>query len=69
MNLDLEYKVLKFKHWKDHWIHLYQCTDNMWGIVIYEDDDETLVFSTVEFSYISALHRFNDIKENITNYL
>lgn len=37
-------------------------TKEMWAIVVYADDEEEILFSCVELSYASALHKYNQIK-------
>lgn len=63
MNLSLDYKVLKYKHIGDKWFYLYEMTKDLWCVVVYADDEETLLFSAVQLTFVEALHLYNKIKD------
>lgn len=64
MNMNMEFKVIKYKHINDKWYALYEMVkDEMWCIIIYADDEETQLFSSVELDYTIALHKYNQIKD------
>lgn len=63
MNMNMEFKVIKYKHIDDKWFALYEMTKEMWCIVVYADDEEEILFSCVELSYTTALHKYNAIKD------
>ena len=60
--MNMEFKVIKYKHLGDKWFALYEMTKEMWAIVVYADDEEEILFSCVELSYNAALHKYNQIK-------
>lgn len=62
MNLNLEYKVLKYKHIDDKWFYLYEMTKDLWCVVVYAEDEETLLFSAIQLTYVEALHLYNKAK-------
>lgn len=62
MNLNLEFRALKYKHIGDKFFALYEMTKEMWCVVVYADDEEEILFSCVELSYTTALHKYNQIK-------
>lgn len=61
--MNMEFKVIKYKHIDDKWFALYEMTKEMWCIVVYADDEEEILFSCVELSYTTALHKYNAIKD------
>lgn len=63
MNLSLDYKVLKYSHLKDRWYALYQMTKDLWCVVVYAEDEETLLFSAIQLTFVEALHLYNKIKD------
>lgn len=65
MNMNLEFRTLKYKHMKDKYFALYEMTKEMWAIVVYADDEEDILFSCVELDYTTALHKYNKIKRNL----
>lgn len=67
MNMNLEFKTLKYKHINDKWYALYEMTKSMWAIVVYGDDEEDMLFSCIELDYAAALHKYNLIKD--TNFI
>ena len=69
MNLNLDFKTIKYKHLGDKWFALYEMTEEMWAIVVYADDEEEILFSCVELDYTTALHKYNQIKDNLQKYL
>lgn len=62
MNLNLDYKVLKYKHLDDKFYALYQMTPVMWCVVVYAEDEEKILFSAIQLTYVEALHFYNKIK-------
>lgn len=62
MNMNMEFKVIKYKHIDDKWFALYEMTKEMWCIAVYADDEEEILFSCVELDYTAALHKYNQIK-------
>ena len=65
MNMNMDFRVLKYKHIDDKWYALYEMTKDMWCIVVYADDEEDILFSCVELDYATALHKYNQIKDNL----
>lgn len=63
MNLNLDYKVLKYKHLKDKWYALYQMNNDLWCVVVYAEDEENILFSAIQLTYVEALHLYNKIKD------
>lgn len=62
MNMNLDFKTLKYKHLGDKYYALYEMTKDMWCIVVYADDEEDILFSCVELDFQTALHKYNTIK-------
>ena len=65
MNMNLEFHTLKYKHIDDKWYALYEMTKDMYCIIVYADDEEDILFSCVELDYTVALHKYNQIKDNL----
>lgn len=65
MNLNMDFRVLKYKHIDDKWYALYEMTKEMWCVVVYAEDEEDILFSCVELDYVTALHKYNQIKGNL----
>lgn len=65
MNMNMDFRVLKYKHIDDKWYALYEMTKEMWCVVVYADDEEDILFSCVELDYTTALHKYNQIKGNL----
>ena len=63
MNLNLDFRVLKYKHIGDKWFALYEMNKDMWAVVVYAENEEDILFSSVELDYTTALHKFNQIKD------
>ena len=40
-------------------------TKEMWAVVVYAEDEEDILFSCVELDYTAALHKYNQIKDNL----
>ena len=38
-------------------------TKEMWCIVVYDENEEEILFSCVELDYTAALHKYNQIKD------
>ena len=62
MNLNMDFRVVKYKHIGNRYYALYEMTKEMWCIVVYADDEEEILFSCVELDYATALHKYNQIK-------
>lgn len=62
MNMNLDFKTLRYKHLGDKYFALYEMTKEMWAIVVYDENEEEILFSCVELSYTAALHKYNQIK-------
>ena len=62
MNMNMDFRVIKYKHIKNRYFALYEMTKEMWCIVVYADDEEEILFSCVELDYTTALHKYNRIK-------
>lgn len=69
MNMDMDFRVLKYKHIDDKWYALYEMTKDMWCIVVYADNEEEILFSCVELDYSTAIHKYNQVKDNPQEYL
>ena len=69
MNMNMEFKVIKYKHIDDKWFALYEMTKEMWAIVVYDENEDEILFSCVELSYTAALHKYNQVKDNPQDYL
>lgn len=69
MNMNLDFKTLRYKHLGDKYFALYEMTKEMWAVVVYADDEEEILFSCVELDYTAALHKYNQIKDNLQKYL
>lgn len=64
MNMNLEFRTLKYKHIENRYYALYEMTKEMWCIVVYDNSEEEILFSSVELDYATALHKYNQIKNN-----
>lgn len=62
MNMNMDFRVIKYKHIKNRYYALHEMTKEMWCIVVYADDEEEILFSCVELDYTTALHKYNQIK-------
>lgn len=70
MNMNMDFRVVKYKHIGNRYYALYEMTKEMWAIVVYADDEEEILFSCVELDYTTALHKYNQIKNgNLLEYL
>ena len=58
-NLDMDYTVLKCKHIGKHWNYIYGLPLNNYAVVQYEDDCETITYSSFHFEWVEALHEWN----------
>lgn len=66
MNLNLDYQIVKCKHFMEKWFYIYKMTNDLWCVVVYADDEEDIIFSTLAFSEVSAIHIFNKLKDEET---
>lgn len=62
MNMNMDFRVVKYKHIKNRYYALYEMTKEMWAVVVYDENEEDILFSCVEFDYTTALHKYNQIK-------
>lgn len=62
MNMNMDFRVVKYKHIKNRYYALYEMTKEMWAIAVYADDEDEILFSCVELDYAAALHRYNQVK-------
>ena len=69
MNLNMDFRALKYKHIDNRYYALYEMTKEMWCIVVYADDEEEILFSCVELDYSTAIHKYNQVKDNPQEYL
>lgn len=69
MNLNLDYDVVRVRHIDDKWYYLYKMFENYYCIVVYANDENIILFSTLEFSEGSAIRLYNKIKKNPSEYL
>lgn len=70
MNMNLDFKVIKYKHIDDKYFALYEMVkDEMWCIVVYDNNEEDILFSCIELDYVTALHKYNQIKDNLVEDL
>lgn len=61
MNLNLTYPVKKYHHLpnKQH-LYLYECLPNKgWAVVLYKDDDDTMVDAIYFMNWAEALKCYN----------
>ena len=65
MNLNMDFRVVRYKHLRDKYFALYEMTKEMWAVVVYADNEEEILFSCVELDYTAALHKYNQIKDNL----
>ncbi len=56
-------KVLKCRHGKRVYKYLCQLSTNLWALLVYGEDDETLEWDCVYFSYADCLYAYNHYKE------
>lgn len=56
-------KVLKCRHGKHIYKYLCQLSTNLWCVLVYGEDDETLEWDNVAFSYADALYIYNHYEE------
>lgn len=59
MNLNLHFKVMKYRHLHDNHIYIYQLENKTYGVVMYDEDDDTIVDSYFAVKYGDAIHQFN----------
>lgn len=62
MNMNMDFRVIKYKHIKNRYYALYEMTKEMWCVVVYDENEEDILFSCVELLYTEALHKYNQIK-------
>lgn len=68
-SLNLDYKIIKYKHLEDKWFTLYKMNEIMYAIVVYADNEEDILFSAIQLNYKDALHFYNEIKNNVKDYI
>ncbi len=52
-------EVLKCRHINDYYKYLCKLSSTLWALLVYGEDDETLVWDNVYFSEREALYSFN----------
>lgn len=62
MNMNMDFRVVKYKHIKNRYYALYEMTKEIWAVIVYADDEEEILFSCVELDYATALRKYNQIK-------
>ena len=67
--MNMDFRVVRYKHIGCRYYALYEMTKEMWAIVVYAEDEEDILFSCIELSYSSAIHKYNAIKDNPQDYL
>ena len=65
----MDFRVIKYKHIDDKWFALYEMTKEMWAIVVYDKNEEEILFSCVELSYNMAIKKYNLVRHNPQEYL
>lgn len=58
----MDFHIIKYKHIKNRYYALYEMTKEMWAIVVYDDNEDNVLFSCIELNYTIALHKYNQIK-------
>ena len=59
-------EILKFRYIKDYYKYLCKLTPELWCLLVYGPDDETLIYENIYFSYNDALYNYNHFtKEGI----
>lgn len=69
MNLNLDFKVIKYKHLDDKYYALYEMTKEMWAIVVYNNSESEILFSCIELDYGLALKKYNLVRRNPLQYV
>lgn len=67
MNLNLIYTVVRWHHIKDKYIYWYEMPCKTYSVLVYEDDDDTVIANFTRFftNYTEALHYYNKTKKEI----
>lgn len=52
-------EVLKCRHIKDYYKYLCKLSPTLWAVLVYGEDDETLIWDCIYFSEKAALFAFN----------
>lgn len=64
MNLSMTYKVEKCYHNGKNYIYLYECLPKKsWAVVVYDEDDDTIISSEYFTDWKIALNQYNKIKD------
>lgn len=64
MNMNLAYKVEKCRHIGDKYYYLYECLPKKaWAVVVYENDDDTMLYAEYFTDWNQALTKYNEIKK------
>ena len=69
MNMNMDFRAVKYKHIGNKYYALYEMTREMWAVVVYDENEEEILFSCVELDYTTALHKYNQVKDNPQEYL
>lgn len=66
MNLNMLYKVDKYRRLGDYHLYLYTM-ETMWSVIVYDSDDDTIIseYTQCFTKYVDALHYFKEIKEKL----
>ena len=65
----MDFRVVRYKHIGCRYYALYEMTKEMWAVVVYAEDEETQLFSCIDWDYATALKKYNHIKDNPQEYL
>ena len=52
-------EVLKCKHINGIYKYLCKLSPDLWALLVYGEDDETLIYDNVHFKYNDALYEYN----------
>lgn len=69
MNMNMDFRVLKYKHIDNKWYALYEMTKEMWCVVVYDNSESEILFSCIELEYNMAIKKYNLVRHNPLQYL
>lgn len=52
-------EILKCRHIHDYYKYLCKLSPTLWAVLVYGEDDETLIWDNVYFKETDALYAFN----------
>lgn len=61
-------EILKCKHLQDYYKYLCRLTSELWCLLVYGADDETLIYENIYFRYSDALYEYNHFKKEEGDY-